>query len=609
MELNFVGLSLFLGSLGAYKYQIWRGKIRSALPVFEHTDDIILAIDIGSSSVRCGAFKVEKLPDKIRHVTNYDVAVVRKNIDHGYANAIQILADVNFVVEGCIKNLGEIGIRRVKYVGLSCFAMSLVGLDDNGDPCTKVFTYAGECSVGEETAGLSAHDHFTRTGTVLSHPCYAPTQLRNFYSNSSTSKHPVVSWQTLSGFILGKWCRVEKGQCPISLSDASWTGLLNINTLQWCEHALKHTSITQSCSVSSTHPMPPLNVTGAPLRGLGPSFLREKEWTPLQDALFFSGIADGFAANVASKCFMQPEIKDDMAFSSSRSVRLAVTIGTSAAVRMVCPFQPSLIERAAVDCPGLWVYRTSAENVIVGGALTDGGSLVDWLSSFIGPEKVNSLTKDIRQMYKDGRLLDITVDQPVVLPFWAGERSVGWHSDARGTIHGITRNTTPLLMLLSLMEGTMMRIAEILRRVKIVCGASDSDDTTGIALNGEIKFEHDLKRSSRECIVASGAVLEKYWIWRQLLADICDIPVVLLKRGNGEMTMRGTALQALSLVPIGDGHDYHVENARTLEENIDMLFGLPVDDIEEVQMPDARYVSMWKERKLKSNELYDRMMI
>ena len=45
------------------------------------------------------------------------------------------------------------------------------------------------------------------------------------------------------------------------------------------------------------------------------------------------------------------------------------------------------------------------------------------------------------------------------LPFLGGERSTGWNPEARGTIHGLTFETTPLDVRQAAFEGVAFRFA------------------------------------------------------------------------------------------------------------------------------------------------------
>ena len=87
-----------------------------------------------------------------------------------------------------------------------------------------------------------------------------------------------------------------------------------------------------------------------------------------------------------------------------------------------------------------------------------------------------------------------------VLPFWAGERSPGWHDAARAAITGMTLHTTPLDVMRASLEATAYCFANIHDRLRSIWG-----DT------GEI--------------VASGAGLLQSPVWMQMLADVLERPI------------------------------------------------------------------------------------
>ena len=86
----------------------------------------------------------------------------------------------------------------------------------------------------------------------------------------------------------------------------------------------------------------------------------------------------------------------------------------------------------------------------------------------------------------------------LVLPFWSGERSTGWHSEAMGTISHLTKRTSRGDVLLGIVEGMILRCAAIL---KILMHHNS-------APKGE-PGQDSMPSSSGYSIVVSGAVLEK----------------------------------------------------------------------------------------------------
>jgi len=93
---------------------------------------------------------------------------------------------------------------------------------------------------------------------------------------------------------------------------ASWTGLLDFRHLIWCDDFIKALPVDRST-------FPNLADFNAPLPHLHPSYAQR--WPELASSKLFLGIGDGACANVGSRCY--------------DSTRMAVTIGTSAACRII----------------------------------------------------------------------------------------------------------------------------------------------------------------------------------------------------------------------------------------------------------------------------------
>ena len=119
------------------------------------------------------------------------------------------------------------------------------------------------------------------------------------------------------------------------------------------------------------------------------NFLLAAHWPELESALFIPGLLMALQQTLHSKCY-HPSLllSHSSSFTTPGRYCVAVTIGTSTAVRIVLPFDPNLIRRLTSPKCGLWVYRVSQSEVIAGGSLTDGGSLADWLSQFLGTDRV-----------------------------------------------------------------------------------------------------------------------------------------------------------------------------------------------------------------------------
>src|SRR5262249_45248247 len=124
-------------------------------------------------------------------------------------------------------------------------------------------------------------------------------------------------------------------------------------------------------------------------------------WPALAEARLITVVGDGAANNIGAGC-------------STRN-KIALMVGTSGAMRGV--FEGGPPEKLA---PGLWCYRASRERAVVGGALSDGGGVVQWL--------IESLKLDHASLQKEIATLEPDAHGLTVLPFWSGERSIGWNA-------------------------------------------------------------------------------------------------------------------------------------------------------------------------------------
>jgi gluconokinase len=104
-----------------------------------------------------------------------------------------------------------------------------------------------------------------------------------------------------------------------------------------------------------------------------------------------------------------------------------------------------------------------------------------------------------------------------ILPFWTGERSTGWHAEARGSILGLSLQTRPIEILRAAMEAIAYRFALIARALE--------------------PLAPDAK------IMASGNALGSSPAWAQILADVLGRRVMVTEAA--EASMRGAALLAL----------------------------------------------------------------
>jgi gluconokinase len=203
--------------------------------------------------------------------------------------------------------------------------------------------------------------------------------------------------------------------------------------------------------------------------------------------------------------------------------------------------------------PALWSYRVDRERVVVGGALSDGGGLLQWL--------VQSLHVDHDSLQQQLAALEPDAHGLTLLPFWSGERSTGWRAEASGGIFGLRQQTTNVEIIRAALEAIAYRFA-------LIAHALDE-----IAPNAEV--------------IATGNALRSSPVWLQIIADVLGRPVMF--GGAPEASIRGAALLALEAV----GKIASIEAVPVL--------------VDEVFEPDMNRHARYRDGLARQQDLYERL--
>ena len=308
---------------------------------------LILALDIGTSSVRASLYDVKADPiprafAKIeRSLTVTDDGGAEIDADEAFA---QVVAAIDAVLDKTKKLKGNI-----EYVASCSFWHSLVGVDAKGKPTTKVFGWADTRSRKYTEALRKRFDEtkvHNRTGARF-HSSFWPAKLLWLRKEFPDVFAKTAKWLSFSDYIALKLF----GDPTTSVSMASGTGIFDIRKCTWDAKLLKFLKIEPSN-------LPTISESDSPTFTLNKTFARR--WPRLANAKWFPPIADGAADNIGAGCV-------------TRS-KAALMIGTSGAMRVAYAGEPP---KKIPD--GLWCYRVDRKRVIIGGALSDGGGLYRWL--------------------------------------------------------------------------------------------------------------------------------------------------------------------------------------------------------------------------------------
>ncbi|KAL3945654.1 MAG: hypothetical protein SGBAC_000222 [Bacillariaceae sp.] len=435
---------------------------------------------------------------------------------HGNGTLLDV---VDQCVDETIQSLRQEKVEfKVSAVGFSSFVMNLVGVDAKCNIVDEEATMsyacntmdvAKECKTMKDELGQDGAAKLYQESGAPIHSSYAIGQLRAIYNSSEEFVGLIHHWQTIASLCLGRW--TDKTCLPISFSEASWTGLLNFKSCQYAETAL---SLLPNACRNALPELGDIQVpytTGLPeyvdtdgKRKKNPVF---EKWPELRQTAFFLGIGDGACANVGSK-----------AVSESR---IAVTIGTSAAARICLPL-PIGVESSFQVPEGLFCYRINQHHVLVGGALTDGGSVVEWakqLLNLLDKESFLACMKEVEKL-SDQDYTDLSSSSNLcMIPFLSGERATGFRGGATGSMVGLTRETTAAHFLKACLEGVTLRLRAVLQLL------ADA--------------RHD-QNQNLPTVVVSGKALEVNQLWRQMISDSSGLELVL-DSDTFEGTSRGVA--------------------------------------------------------------------
>ncbi len=437
---------------------------------------MILAIDIGTSSIRAALYDdTANLVGRTLAKREYALSATS---DGGFEiNADALFGHVVDAVDGVLRKAARRSKTDIECIASCSFWHSLMGVDDRGRPTTPVFGWADGRS-GRYTAvlreRLDERAVHARTGSHF-HSSYWPAKLLWIRRELPRIWAKTVRWLSFADYV----CLKLAGEATTSISMASGTGVFNIRECKWDAELCRHLRVRRSA-------LPRVANDGETFK-LMRSFARR--WPALRKAVFFPATGDGAADSVGAGCMTRD--------------RAALMIGTSAALRIVYRGKPP------VRIPnGLFCYRLDSNCVVLGGALSDGGNLYQWLTATL--DLPRNRADEMGRRGADAHGLTF-------LPFLHGERSTGYHDGARGAVLGLTASHDAVDIMQAGLESVAYRLAEIFDRL------------SGVA--------------PIETIVASGGALRESPVWTQIIADVLgwDLRV----RETGESAMRGAVLLAL----------------------------------------------------------------
>jgi len=295
------------------------------------------------------------------------------------------------------------------------------------------------------------------------------------------------------------------GERCMEMGDASGTGFLDIRQREWSEEMLQ--AIDSDRDLSQC--LPPIRTANEAIGNLRPDVASELNLP----AAIPVGIGGG------------DNMMGAIGTGNARPGNVTMSLGTSGTVYAYSDkpiIDPNGNIAAFCSSTGGWLPLLCTMNCTVSTELVRGLLGAD-IASFEA------------QICSAGR----GADGVITLPFFNGERTPNL-PNAKACIIGLdSHNTKPENLLRSAVEGATF------------------------ALKFGIDELAKLGVEAKEIVVTGGGA--KSDKWRQLVADICDAPAILLEQDEGAAF--GAALQALQLIEVGTGIEELVDTHLTRDDS------------------------------------------
>jgi gluconokinase len=450
----------------------------------------ILTLDAGSSSVRTLLFDSQgQTVDGVGTQLPY-------SFDTTEDGGVEI--DPDRLAAICIKALAAACVQlrhaNLKPAAVACdtFWHGILGVDKGGKPATPLLHLLdtrSESAAAKLRERVDNRAQHARTGCVL-HASYPTSKMLWLSEEMPDEFSRVVRWMSIGEYLF----QTVLGEPAASTSMISATGLWDQNRNVYDEEMLAALPVKREQFPDPSH-------MDLSLKQLRPEF--KETLAELDGIPWYPALGDGACDNIGSGC-VSPE-------------NFALMVGTTGAMRVV-------MEKEQVEIPaGLWCYRVDRRRAVLGGAISSGGEVFAWMKQTLHLPEPAETENQIAAMAPGMHGL-------TMLPYFAGERSTGWRSDARAAITGMGVATTPIHILRAALESVALQFRNI----------------------------YDIMLSSIDKparVIASGGALLHSPAWTCMMADALSRPVLACL--EPEATARGAALLALEQLGV-------VEHVRVL---------------------------------------------
>jgi gluconokinase len=432
--------------------------------------NIVIAVDIGTSSAKGLAVlqdgSVLATFQKSYPLLNPQPGFVEQNPEVIVNSVIDLLKDV----------IDKSGTQSLLCIAFSSAMHGVMAVDKEGKPLTHLMTWADTRSADQAKKLKSqplGQQLYEITGTPI-HPMSPICKLLWLKENQGRIFNDTFKFVGIKEYLFFKLF----GEWVVDFSIASASGLLDVNKLTWSPKALSAVGMSEdrlSKLVSPTTSFTSVKSDQAKRIGLD------------KPVPFVIGASDGCLANLGSNV--------------TRKGDLAITIGTSGAVRMTVPnFIPDKKGR-------IFHYILKEKMFVAGGATNNGAALLTWFDQ-------NFNGKDTASFVTEAEKIGPGAEGLLFLPYLMGERAPIYDPAARGVFFGVGIHHGRGHFRRAILEGICFEVCSIVESMKSL---------------GSVKR-----------VIASGGFIKSPF-WVQILSDMLG-KEILVSSANDASTMGAARL-------------------------------------------------------------------
>jgi gluconokinase len=402
---------------------------------------VVIGLDVGTTAAKAAAFAIGS-PWRQLSTASYRFLPAPAGSNEATQDPRSILLATSTALRACVAaTRGALGDADVLAISLSAAMHGLVGLDANREPMTAMLTWA-DARATAEAAELRGSGEARELQAVTGLPVQAMSPLAKllwFARHDPSTFATVHRWVGLKEYLVN-WLT---GTVATELSSASGTGLLDLETLTWSRLALERCGLV----VEQLAPILATTATLA-LAERAAAELDLPKGTPV-----VIGAGDGPLSNLGVGA-IAPGVA-------------GLSLGTSAAIRVV-------VEGPIPDPDGQLFCLALADPLwVVGGAISNGGAVVQWISSqLLGLhddrtcEGEGDDAGEIAAALEAAERVAPGSDGLVMLPFVLAERAPLADPELAGAFLGLRRAHTGAHLVRAAVEGVAAEMRALLDRVE-----------------------------------------------------------------------------------------------------------------------------------------------